>query len=165
VLLAELHEQERLEVETGTLGRKRALKGAHDRKRMKHLPEPSPADRQKLEEECGSIIKEVVEQKLLEAYWRQCLLEIKAEFHRMRWEELKQGGSRPFHSPLSRNPRKTFWECQPEGKEPTYGPDMVNRVVGWVAGWSRWVLPDSEARDAAVDRAERNLDPKEGRGW
>ncbi len=71
-----------------------------------------------------------------------------------------------FHSPLSRNPRKTFWESRPEGKEPTYGPDMINRVVGWVVGWSRRVLPDSEARDAAIDRAERNLNPKAvGRGW
>ena len=47
VALADLPEQERQAVEAGTLGRKQALKRSRDRKRMKHLPEPSPADRQR----------------------------------------------------------------------------------------------------------------------
>ena len=165
VALAELPEQERQAVEAGTLGRKQALKRSRDRKRMKHLPEPSPADRQRLIEECASIVEGCIRKHLWEWCWRQCLLQIKAEFRRIRLEELKQGSSKHSHSLLSRNPRKTFWECRPEGKEPSYGPYLINFLVGWVAGWSRRVLPDSEVRDAVVDRAERNLDPQEGRGW
>lgn len=165
VHLAELPEQERLAVEAGTLGRKQALRRVRDRKRMKHLPEPSPADRQRLIEKCAAIVEDFLRQHLREWYWRQCLWQIKAVVRQMRLEELKQGGGKPSHRPLSTNPRKTFWECRPEGKEPSYAPDMINWVVGWVAAWSRRVLPDSEARDAAIDRAERNLNPKEGRGW